>query len=225
VRDLRFAWEEMPQQALDEQAAESARQPARRPDRLGRSSRRGRDYTDNLPLQCLHPGRPLVRNAQPAAQRHLAGCWPSARSCALMLHNIDTVGADVDPALLGQHIASGACLTFEVITRRIEDRGGGLARVNGRCAWSKAWPCRARRTSSTSPTTTPTPGIDIDRLLAALRADPRRSRDDAAKVAAAVRALAARMPTYITLKDVKKRWGHGQEGRLPGASSRSSGAT
>ena len=35
------------------------------------------------------------------------------------------------------------------------------------------------------------------------------------KVAAAVRALAARMPTYITLKDVKKRWGKGQEDVYP----------
>ena len=49
----------------------------------------------------------------------------------LFLHNIDTVGADLDPALLGRHIAGGSCLTYEVIPRRIEDRGGGLARVNG----------------------------------------------------------------------------------------------
>ena len=27
--------------------------------------------------------------------------------------------------------------------------------------------------------------------------------------------MAARMPTYITLKDVKKRWGHGQEDVFP----------
>ena len=32
---------------------------------------------------------------------------------------------------------------------------------------------------------------------------------------AAVRNMAARVPTYITLKDVKKRWGHGQEDILP----------
>ncbi|MDI7276669.1 MAG: hypothetical protein QME94_11880, partial [Anaerolineae bacterium] len=38
---------------------------------------------------------------------------------------------------------------------------------------------------------------------------------DAERVAPAVRALAARMPTYITLKDVKKRWGHGQEDVFP----------
>ena len=49
-----------------------------------------------------------------------------------MLHNIDTLGADLDPAMLGQHIRSNSCLTFEVITRRIDDRGGGLARVNGK---------------------------------------------------------------------------------------------
>jgi len=30
-----------------------------------------------------------------------------------------------------------------------------------------------------------------------------------------VREIAARMPTYITLKDVKKRWGHGQEDVFP----------
>ena len=39
---------------------------------------------------------------------------------------------NADPALLGHHLSSGAGLTFEVITRRLEDRGGGLARVNGR---------------------------------------------------------------------------------------------
>ena len=31
----------------------------------------------------------------------------------------------------------------------------------------------------------------------------------------AIRALAAKVPTYITLKDVKKRWGHGQEDVFP----------
>ncbi|MEO6787481.1 MAG: hypothetical protein ABI318_15220, partial [Chthoniobacteraceae bacterium] len=35
------------------------------------------------------------------------------------------------------------------------------------------------------------------------------------KITAAVRNLAAKLPTYITLKDVKKRWGHGQEDVFP----------
>jgi hypothetical protein len=38
---------------------------------------------------------------------------------------------------------------------------------------------------------------------------------DETKVANGIRALAAKMPTYITLKDVKKRWGQGQEDIFP----------
>jgi len=39
--------------------------------------------------------------------------------------------------------------------------------------------------------------------------------NDEAKVTSAIRALAAKMPTYITIKEVKKRWGHGQEDVFP----------
>ena len=39
--------------------------------------------------------------------------------------------------------------------------------------------------------------------------------NDDAKVTDAVRRMALRMPTYVTLKDVKKRWGHGQEDVFP----------
>ena len=35
------------------------------------------------------------------------------------------------------------------------------------------------------------------------------------KIQTALRNLAKRLPTYITLKDVKKRWGHGQEDVFP----------
>src|SRR5206468_2125232 len=38
---------------------------------------------------------------------------------------------------------------------------------------------------------------------------------DDTKVRRAIRAVAVRMPTYITLKDVKKRWGKGQEDVFP----------
>ena len=43
----------------------------------------------------------------------------------------------------------------------------------------------------------------------------RNALSDQARVDQAVRAVAARMPTYITLKDVKKRWGKGQEDIFP----------
>ena len=56
--------------------------------------------------------------------------------------------------------------------------------------------------------------IDIDQVLAIFGLD-RNTLDDPEKAKAAVRALASRMPTYITLKNVKKRWGKGQEDIFP----------
>ena len=56
--------------------------------------------------------------------------------------------------------------------------------------------------------------IHLDKLLAAFGLT-RADLSDQEKVTAAIRTLAARMPTYITLKEVKKRWGHGQEDIFP----------
>ena len=56
--------------------------------------------------------------------------------------------------------------------------------------------------------------IDIDALLKIFGLT-RDALSNQAKVADAVRSLAARIPTYITLKDVKKRWGKGQEDIYP----------
>jgi len=133
----------------------------------------------------------------------------------LLLHNIDTLGADADPALLGWHIDHGACLTFEVIPRRLEDRGGGLARVNGqlRLVEGLALP-REEAEFALTYYNSNTCWIHLDKLLAVFRLT-RADLADAPRVAAAIRSLAARMPTYITLKEVKKRWGHGQEDIFP----------
>ena len=133
----------------------------------------------------------------------------------ILLHNVDTLGADVDPALLGTHIRDDACLTFEVIGRRIEDRGGGLARVNGhvRLIESLAMP-REEDEFHLTYYNTMTTWINIDRLLSLFELD-RKSLQEAPRVTAAVRRLSLRMPTYVTIKDVKKRWGHGQEDVFP----------
>jgi len=133
----------------------------------------------------------------------------------LLVHNIDTLGADVDPLLLGQHIRSGKALTTEVITRRIDDRGGGLARVDGqlRLVEGLALP-REEIEFNLTYYNSATYWVDIDQLLAAFGLSRADLADDD-RVAAAVRGLAARMPTYITLKDVKKRWGKGQEDVFP----------
>ncbi len=216
VRDLRFVWEEMPQQILDEQQQKVRDSLRHALINWARSAGEASDYTDNLPLQCLHPVGHwyevpnLLRNGVLA---RLLAERPQLKY--LLLHNIDTLGADVDPALAGLHIRSGACLTFEVITRRLEDRGGGLARVNGRVRLVEglAMP-REEAEFALSYYNSNTCWIDLDKLLGAF-ALTRADLDDEEKVTAAIRHLAARMPTYITLKDVKKRWGHGQEDIFP----------
>lgn len=218
VRDLRFAWEEMPQQTLDEQ-----QQKVRDSLRLAlinwaKSTGEGTDYTDNLPLQCLHPvGHffELPNLLLNGTLKSLLEERPQLKT--LMLHNIDTLGADVDPALLGHHLESGADLTFEVITRRLEDRGGGLARINGRprLVEGLALP-REEDEFKLSYYNTMTTWIDLDQLLVHFQLTREDIlANDQSKVAAAVRAMAARLPTYVTLKEVKKRWGHGQEDIFP----------
>ena len=216
VRDLRFLWEEMPQQRLDEQQQKVRDSLRAALINWARTTGEGGDYTDNLPGQCLHPVGHwfevpnLLRNGVLA---RLLQERPQLRH--LMLHNIDTLGADADPAMFGLHLAQDACLTFEVITRRLEDRGGGLARVNGqvRLVEGLAMP-REEDEFQLRFYNSNTCWINIDRLLEVFRLS-RTDLDDAKKVSAAVRTVAARMPTYITIKDVKKRWGHGQEDVFP----------
>lgn len=262
-RDLRFVWEEMPQQVLDVQQQKVRESLRAALINWARSAGEGGDYTDNVPLQCLHPVGHfyevpnLFRNGVLA---RLLTERPHLQH--LLLDNIDTLGADLDPALLGQHIASGACLTFEVIARRLEDRGGGLARVNGRprIVEGLAMP-REEDEFRLSYYNSMTTWIHVDKLLAAFgltRADilaaeapplggqasslprpvgfqpaekPAAHSDPQAgsplslgrleacppseKITAAIRTLAGRLPTYVTIKDVKKRWGHGQEDVFP----------
>ena len=54
-RDLRFAWEEMPQQLLDEQAQKVRESLHSALIDWAEPTGEGSDYTDNLPAQCLHP--------------------------------------------------------------------------------------------------------------------------------------------------------------------------
>jgi UTP--glucose-1-phosphate uridylyltransferase len=46
--------------------------------------------------------------------------------------NLDNLGATVDPAVLGFHLAHGGPLTVEVVNKVGTDRGGGPVRWNGR---------------------------------------------------------------------------------------------
>jgi hypothetical protein len=133
----------------------------------------------------------------------------------LMVHNVDTAGANVDPSILGYHMQSGAALTTEVIARHLEDRGGGLARVDGRARLieglalpNEEMESRLRYYNSA------TYWIEIDGILKVFGLT-REALNDEARIDEAVRVMAAQMPTYITLKDVKRRWGKGQEDIFP----------
>jgi hypothetical protein len=216
ARDLRFAWEETAQQRLDEQAQKVRDSLRAALLEWAKRAGEGSDYTDNHPLQCLHPVGHwtevpnLLRNGVLA---RLLAERPTLRH--LLVHNIDTLGASLDPAVLGRHIGSGAGLTFEVIPRRIDDRGGGLARVDGRVRLVEglALP-REELEFELTYYNTLTTWVDIDELLA-LFGLSRGDLADEPKVSVAVSKLASRLPTYVTLKDVKKRWGHGQEDVFP----------
>jgi hypothetical protein len=215
-RDLRFAWEEMPQQMLDAQAQKVREGLHAALIQWAKSAGEASDYTANLPMQCLHPVghwyevANLLRNG---TLLRLLDMRPKLRY--LMVHNIDTVGANADAAVLGYHIETGAALTTEVIARHLEDRGGGLARVDGRVRLIEGLALPSEELESQLRYyNSATYWIDVDRLLAVFGLT-RETLSNEVRVSEAVRALASRIPTYITLKDVKKRWGKGQEDIFP----------
>jgi galactokinase/mevalonate kinase-like predicted kinase len=217
VRSLVFLWEETPHEILDENK-QKVRDASRRAI-LDWARARGEasDYTDNLPLQRFNPPGHfyeipnMLRNGSLV---RLLEEYPNLRW--LLVHNVDTLGADVDPAILGRVIDNDATLTFEVVPRRIDDHGGGLARVNGRLRLLEglAMP-REEAEFQLRFYNTLTTWVRIDALLQALCLTRSDLKGAPEKVAAAGRAIAARVPTYVTIKDVKRRWGHGQEDVFP----------
>jgi hypothetical protein len=216
VRDLRFAHEEMRQQVLDERRQKMRESAHQALQEWACAAGEGGDYRDNVPSQCLHPVGHWYEIPNLFLNGTLAEMLrrrPALRT--LLLHNIDTLGANPDPGLFGLHRLRGGDLTFEVIPRRIEDVGGGLATVNGRprLVEGMALPREEDEYRLTFYNTLTT-WIEIDALLQ-LFGLTRADLDNPAAVAEGVRRTAARMPTYITLKEVKKRWGHGQEDILP----------
>jgi hypothetical protein len=216
VRDLHFAWQETAQQKLDEQKEKMRGSVRAALAEWARQAGEGVDYTDNLPGQCLHPVGHwfevpnLLKNG---VLGRLLEARPQLRT--LLVHNIDTLGAAADPAMLGWFLESGATLGWEVMAKRVEDHGGGLARIDGRIRLVEglALPREEDEFALTFYSTN-TCWVDIDRLLSLFQLR-RSDLADASRTAAAVRVLASRMPTYVTLKEVKKRWGHGQEDVYP----------
>ena len=215
-RDLRFLWEEMPQQLLDEQSQKVHQSLHSALISWSKTAGEAEDYRDNLPTQCIHP----VGHWYEIPNLFLNGTLnqliqdnPNLKY--LLLHNIDTLGANADPALLGFHIQQQKAMTVELITRKLDDRGGGLAKINGQIRLVEGLALPDEKIEfNLSYYNTNTFWINIDKLLAVFGL----KRDDlinTEKVKVAVYRMASRMPTYVTIKEVKKRWGKGQEDIYP----------
>jgi galactokinase/mevalonate kinase-like predicted kinase len=217
TRDLSFLWEETSHETLDENKQKVREATRRAILDWAREHREGSDYTDNLPIQRFNPPGHfyevpnLLRNGVLA---QLLNQYP--RLNWLLVHNIDTLGVTLEPGVLGLAIESGATLSFEVIPRRVDDRGGGLAKVGGRVRLLEGLAQPREDTEfKLRYYNTLTTWVRIDGLLenfGLVRDDLKREPE---KVAAAVRSMSARVPTYVTIKDVKRRWGHGQEDVYP----------
>ena len=217
ARDLTFLWEEGSHEVLDENK-QKVRDAGRRAILDWADPRaKGPTTTDNVPIQRFNPPGhfyevpTLLRNGVLA---RLLDDFPNLNW--LMVHNIDTLGANVDPGVLGLAMETKATLSTEVIARRIEDRGGGLARVGGRLRLLEglAQP-REDVEFRLRYYNTLTTWVDVSGLLDAFQLTRSDLRSEPSKVAASIRSMAARLPTYVTIKDVKRRWGHGQEDVLP----------
>lgn len=215
-RDLRYAWEELTHQVLDVRAEKMRGSLHAALINWAKTSGEGSDYRDNLPLQCLHPvghWYEIPNLLLNGTLLRLIEARPHLRT--LLMHNIDTLGANLDPGLLGLHRRMGGSLSFEVIPRRIDDTGGGLARVDGRLRLVEGLALPSEDDElKLSYYNTLTNWIEIDGLLGQFGLS-REDLPNREKVSRAVRDFAECLPTYITLKDVKKRWGHGQEDIFP----------
>ncbi|MFQ5900120.1 MAG: UTP--glucose-1-phosphate uridylyltransferase [Thermodesulfobacteriota bacterium] len=222
-RDLRFFWEEQLEQKPDENAKKVLDDTREALIEWARLRGEGEDYSEN---------RHILRFNPPGHWYEIPNLIKNGTLCRMLkenpdlkylfCHNIDTLGAYIDPSLLGMHISNRSCLTFEVIPRRIEDKGGGLARINGHIQLIEglALP-REGDEFSLSYYNTLTNWITIDSLLdffklnreMILEAEDRPEQNK--KIVAAIHEIEKRIPTYVTIKDVKHLWGRGQEDIYP----------
>lgn len=222
-RDLRFLWEELSQQKLAEQAQKVLEDLHESLIEWAKEKGEGEEYTDNIPIQRFNPPghwHEIPNMLKNGVLARLIRENPDLKY--LLVHNTDTLGAWLDPVVLGVHIRSGKTFSFEVTPRRFEDKGGGLARVKGRVMLIEglALP-REEDEFKLSFYNTLTNWITIDGFLTLLGLNRdnilRAEKDSGEKKRAlkALRELEDQVPTYVTIKEVKLIWGSGQEDIFP----------
>lgn len=215
-RDLKFYWEELPQQILDDQAQKMKDSLKNAIVNWAKLNGEGEDYTENIPQQCIHPvghwfelPNFLINGTlHKLLQKH-------PKLSYILLHNIDTMGVSPDPTLLGYHIKKENTFTIEVISRWVHDRGGGLAKINGKDQLVEGLSLPNEEIEfDLSYYNSGSFWININNLLKLFNIE-RDELDNKDVVKRKILDIARQMPSYITLKDVKRRWGKGQEDIFP----------
>ena len=222
-RDLRFYWEEQLQQKMDDNVQKVQDDLHRALIEWAKSKGEGEDYSENKHILRFNPPGHWYEIPNLMKNGVLAGMIRDNENLKYLLcHNIDTLGAYVEPALLGMHIAGGSCLTFEATPRRIEDAGGGLAKIDGRIRLIEglAMP-REEDEYGLSYYNTLTNWVTIDSLLDFFGLDrdiimeAAENMEKQNKIIDSIRTIEKRMPAYVTIKNVKYVWGSGQEDIYP----------
>jgi hypothetical protein len=218
-RDLRFYWEEQLQQKMEDNVQKVQDDIHSALIAWAKERGEGEDYRENHPILRFNPPGHwyeipnLLKNGVLA---DLLNRYPDLKY--LLCHNIDTLGVSIDPRLLGMHLAKNSCMSFEVTPRRIEDAGGGLAKVNGHIQLIEglAMP-REEDEYNLSYYNTLTNWITIDCMLdffgldRDIITDAQRDETKYTLVVDAIHAVEKRIPVYVTIKDVRYIWGSGQE--------------
>ncbi len=219
VRDLRFFREEQLRQKQDEHIQKVRDDEYRAFMEWTRARGEGEDYAENRPVMRFNPPGHwyeipnLIKNGVLARM-----LTENPNLHYLFCHNIDTLGASLDPPLLGMHIKKRACITFEVTPKRIEDQGGGLAKIDGEIRLIEGLSLPGDEDEYTlTYYNSLSNWITIDSLLHYLGLDRKMIMDAEndpllkEKIADVLRVLEKKIPTYVTIKNVKYLWGSGQE--------------
>jgi galactokinase/mevalonate kinase-like predicted kinase len=222
-RDLRFYWEEQLCQKMDENVQKVQDDVHGALIDWARSKGEGEDYSENKPILRFNPPGHWYEIPNLIKSGTLSRMLKDNNNLKYLLcHNIDTMGVSIDPALLGLHINSKSCMMFEVTPRRIEDSGGGLARINSHLQLVEglALP-REEDEYKLSYYNTLTNWVTIDPLLEffgldrdiILGADTQIEKQNI--IIEAISRIEKKMPAYVTIKNVKYIWGSGQEDIYP----------
>lgn len=223
ARELKAFWEERLKYNPDPQKRRLEMERLKTFIKWSRANGEGEDYNENDPSQRFHPPGHWHEIPHLISNGTLARMLrdnPSLRY--LFTHNLDTVGTTIEEAVFGLFVASGTMIGFEVTPRHWGDRGGFLARVDGRpqLLEALAFP-RPEDAFKLSYYNSLTAWIDLEKLLdffGLTRGDVFKvSKDERAKkrVERNIREVERKMPAYVTIKEVRLAWGEGRTDTYP----------